>query len=405
MGILQGEECNLQVERIDLADIFGRFFPDYAKAYGLSSEQRKVVRAIQSCRTADMGWHEYECDACGHVEYVYNGCHNRHCPRCPSVRQTEWVAKLKRDLLPVDYYHVVFTLPDELGPLMMYNRAVMYNLLFRAAWETLEAFGKDPKWLGGKLGVVAMLHTWGQTLNYHVHLHCLVTGGVLQADGTWTYPKSAGYLFPVQAVSRVYRGKYLARLEKLWRKGKLVLPAGPGQLETEGGWRQYVDGLSERKFFVYMKAPMGHGRHVVEYLGRYVSRVGISSGRLLGMDEEQVRFGYRDNRDAKEPGKRKVMKLSGVEFIRRFLWHVVPKGFQRIRYYGLMSRAERGRDLKRARAALGESQAEVPPTDEVEELETCPKCQMGHLHALRWVPPVGRKGRQVELKLRRLDSG
>ena len=367
---------------VELADVLRRFGPSYERRHGLSRQQRKAVRAITRCRTAALGGHVDGCDQCGHVEISYNSCRNRHCPKCQGTARAKWVAARLEDVLPIGYYHVVFTLPHEVNALGHYNQRAVLNLLFRAASETLMAFGRSR--LGGELGVTAALHTWGQTLIEHLHLHCIVTGGALSADGQRWVACRNGYLFPVTALSAVFRAKYIEGLERHYRRGQLRGAEALEMLRDEGAWRRYLERLWRKAFVVYAKRPFAGPEEVVGYVGRYTHRVAITNSRIVGMSETQVGFEYRDYR---EGGRRKVMWLAGDEFVGRFLRHVLPKGFQRIRHYGLMG-PKKGERLARCRALLGprEGEAQEGEARQVEEWgreadcgRVCAACGVGRM--------------------------
>jgi hypothetical protein len=380
---------------LTLAQIFDQHFDDYRARFGVSLQQWRVVQALRQCRTAALGWHERVCDHCGHTDFAYNSCHNRHCPKCQWTQQQAWVAHLLTRLPPVSLFHLVFTLPDDLNPLLRLNQRVLYDVLFQAASQTLLTFGHDPRRLGAKMGVLAVLHTWGQTLNYHVHLHCLVTAGGLAPDDTWRFPKSRDrFLFPVRALSQVFRAKFLHYLRQAFAAGHLHFAGQIADLAHPMTFAQFTDHLARKLFFIYAKAPFAAPTQVVEYLGRYTHRVAISHARLRTLTNGQVTFTYKDNR---QDGRPKIMSLSAVEFIRRFLAHVLPPGFKKIRYYGLFANAAQAQQLPAALLALA---AASPPTPTAlpEPAPTtlapvCPTCLQGLLRVRRvvfpWSPQAG----------------
>ena len=324
-----------------------------------SAQQQKVVDALVSCRTAALGGFRAACDHCGAVTIQYASCRNRHCPKCQTLSQTRWVERQCADLLDIDYWHVVFTLPHELNPVARRNPALIYGLLFKAASRTLLAFGRNPRWLGGELGITMVLHTWGQNLGPHIHVHCIVTGGGLSPDGQrWLTPARKGFLFPTAALSKVFRGKYLDFLERAHRNGELQLSAGDGDRPA---FERLKTALRAHDWVVYTKAPFAGARHVLAYLGRYTHKTAIANHRLVGFDGEHVRFRWRDYADGNQV---KVMRLGADEFIRRFLLHVLPHGFTRLRHYGLLANRCRARKLARCRDLLGQ------PAPEPREPET-----------------------------------
>jgi hypothetical protein len=317
-----------------VAEIFRTHGDDYRTRHPLSPEQAAVMRHLTACRTAALGGHLDACDQCGFVKVSYNSCRDRHCPKCQSAQRAAWLETRLERLLPVEYFHVVFTLPKQLQPLALKNRRVIYNLLFRAASETLLELAADPKRLGAQIGFTAILHTWGQNLRFHPHLHCVVTGGGLSPDGTHWVSARKGYFLPVKVISKLFRGKFLAMLKAVQEAGQLKFTGSVKELAEPQRFRQLVDGLYQQAFVVYAKPPFGGAEQVYRYLGRYTHRVAISNARLISLEDGQVRFRYKDYADG---NTWKVMKLSAEEFIRRFLLHVLPKRFVRIRHYGLLA--------------------------------------------------------------------
>ena len=298
---------------------------------------RSVLHQLSVCKTPALGYHLYRCsqEGCGHVHYQYHSCRNRHCPQCGALKKEEWLEARGRELLPVKYYHVVFTLPAALNQVVLGHRRALFDLLFRASATALCTFAGDQRYLGGQIGVVSVLHTWGQNLSFHPHVHCVVSGGGITREGGWKEATKNDYqfLFPVRALSEVYRGKFLQGLKALIQKGQVSLPDGTGQ-------KVLLDELYGTPWVVYAKAPFGGPEGVLEYLGRYTHKVAISNHRLVGVDEEQdtVTFTYKDYRDG---GQQKQMTLAAEEFLRRFAQHILPRGLVRIRSYGYL--ANRGR--------------------------------------------------------------
>jgi hypothetical protein len=385
---------------LELADIVRAHGQAYRARHPVSPEQAKVMTSLVQCRTAILGGHVDSCDGCGFVRISYNSCRDRHCPKCQASERAAWVdARLER-LLPVEYFHVVFTLPEQLQPLILKNRRVLYTLLFRAASETLLELAADPKRLGAQIGITAVLHTWGQNLLFHPHLHCVVTGGGLSLDGRRWVPTREGYFLPVQVLARLFRGKFLAQLKRLHQSGQLMLTGSVAHLAQPGAFQQLLDRLYRKKWVVYAKPPFGGAAQVYRYLGRYTHRVAISNSRLISMRDGRVQFQYKDYADDQ---KNKQMSLSADEFLRRFLLHVLPKGFVRIRHYGLLASPNVKTKLKRCQWLLGPAdsarreavQLRIDPFREwMETMVTrCPHCG-GHLTTTSFdrgaTPSVGR---------------
>ncbi len=369
----------------ELADIVRLHGGDVRCAQSLASVQLRALRAIEICRTPALGGHRETCDRCGASRAVYHSCRNRHCPKCQILAKERWIDARRAELLPVPYFHIVFTLPHELNRLAQYRHRVIYNLLFAAAAQTLQTFGRDPKHLGGEIGITAILHTWGQNLGQHIHLHCLVTGGALAEDGSQWIPSHPRYLFPVRALSPVFRAKFLAGLERAFEKG--ILP----REDTDA--RSLVATLRAKPWVVYAKRPFAGPESVLQYLGRYTHRIAISNDRILGLRDGGVRFRWRDYRD---DNRNKVMTLPAAEFLRRFLLHVLPSGFMRIRHFGLLANRHRKDKLERCRALLA-----VPPPPEKssesvaalverltgKDLTLCPFCEQGTMRKTGQLAP------------------
>ncbi len=334
--------------KVELAGIFARHGAAYLATHRLAAVQQQALRAIQVCRTAALGGHVERCDACGRLRYAYHSCRNRHCPKCQTLAKERWLAARQAELLPVPYFHVVFTLPHSLNPLAQGNPRVIYRLLFDAAARTLLEFGENPRWLGGELGVTMVLHTWGQTLSQHLHVHALVSGGALAPDGHWIYPRR-GFLFPVKALSKVFRGKFLAGLKRAFDTGALVLAGSTAALADASHRVALFTALHTQPWVVYAKRPFAGPDQVLQYLGRYTHRIALTNNRLLSLSETEVRFRYKDYTHG---NRRKVMALDAHEFIRRYLTHVLPRGFMRIRHYGLNGNRAKRHKLGAARAAL-----------------------------------------------------
>jgi hypothetical protein len=369
----------------ELADIVRLHGGDVRCAQTLASVQLRALRAIETCRTPALGGHRETCDRCGASRAVYHSCRNRHCPKCQILAKERWLEARQAELLPVPYFHLVFTLPHELNRLAQHRPRVIYNLLFGAAASTLQTFGRDPKHLGGEIGITAILHTWGQNLGQHIHLHCLVTGGALAADDSQWIPSHPRYLFPVRALSPVFRARFLARLERAFEKQ---------HLSSDGlDLQALFAALHEKPWVVYSKRPFAGPESVLQYLGRYTHRIAISNARLLELRNGVVRFRWRDYRDA---DRNKVMTLPANEFLRRFLLHVLPSGFMRIRHFGLLANRYRKPKLERCRTLLIAPPPPEKPTENLaammerltgKDLTACPFCEQGTMRVMgRLVP-------------------
>ena len=370
--------------KVDLAQVLARHGAPYRAAHRLVPVQYRALRAIEACRTAALGGHVARCDRCGRLRYTYHSCRNRHCPKCQTLAKERWLAARQAELLPVPYYHVVFTLPHELNALAQGNPRVIYRLLFEAAAHTLIEFGENPRWLGGRIGVTMVLHTWGQTLSQHLHVHCLVTGGALGPDGHWIHPRS-GFLFPVKALSPVFRGKFLAGLRRAFDSGSLSLAGSTGSLANAAHRAAFFSALYAQPWVVYAKRPFSGAEQVLAYLGRYTHRIALTNNRLVSVCDTAVRFRYKDYAAG---NRRKVMTLSPQEFLRRYLLHVLPKGFMRIRHYGLNGNRTKAHTFAQARIALNAPRIEPLPSETIEafwlriaqlDIHQCPHCASGRL--------------------------
>lgn len=337
---------------LEAADIFRAYGPGYREVHchEMPRRQLRAMRAIETCRTAQLGGHVEECDHCGALRISYNSCRNRHCPKCQCLDKERWLEARKEDLLPTQYFHLVFTLPDRLRPVALRNQKVVYDDLFRSASETLKELTEDPKHLGAKAGFIAILHTWSQTLMDHPHIHCIATGGGLSMDGEKWIACRKDFFIPVKVLSHLFRGKFLAYLKEAREKGKLAFPGNIACLETEQSFKAMLDELYDQEWVVYCKPLFHNTQTVMEYLGRYIHRVAISNDRLVSLKDDMVTFRYRDRNDN---DKIKLLTLHAWEFIRRFLLHVLPDGFMKIRHYGILSNRSRNENLTICKKLLG----------------------------------------------------
>lgn len=340
--------------RLEVADIFRSHGEAYRNSHALGDLDRRVMRHIETCRTAVLGGHLDVCDACGHTEISYNSCRDRHCPKCQCLRQAKWVADRMERVLPTHHFHVVFTVPEELRPLALRNRVRFFEILFAAASRTLLQLGRDGKRLGGLLGVTAVLHTWTRKLAFHPHLHCIVTGGGLAADGTrWVAARGRGrYLFPVAVMKRLFRGKLLAALTRARERGQLDFDGPCADLAEPAAFARLKSDLAHKDWIVYCKPPFGGAEQVFKYIGRYTHRVGISNQRLIAMDERGVTFATKGGEHT---------TLAPDEFIRRFLLHVLPRGLVKIRHFGLLAPSNVNTKLAAARRLLAPAPEPTPP--------------------------------------------
>ncbi len=338
---------------LELADVFRAHGPSYrsAQAGHLSLNQLKAMSAIEACRTAELGGHVERCEDCAHVQVAYNSCRNRHCPRCQGAAARRWLEAREAELLPVAYYHVVFTVPSEVADIAFHNKAVVYDILFKAASQTLLTIAADPKHLGARIGVTAVLHSWGSALTHHPHIHCIVPGGGLSPDGQSWVACRPRFFLPVRVLSRLFRRLFLDRLAAAHAEGRLDFYGDLAGLADRAAFNARLTPLRRRDWVVYAKRPFAGPEAVLAYLARYTHKVAISSSRLVSLDARGVTFRWKDYR-VDGDARRKLMTLSADEFIRRFLIHVLPPGFHRIRHFGLFANAGRAANLAKLRALL-----------------------------------------------------
>ena len=378
--------------RVELADIVRAHAPALLASTRLAGVQCRALRAIERCRTAALGGQISQCDHCGATRYVYHSCRNRHCPKCQTLAKERWLAARRAELLPVPYFHLVFTLPHELNALAQGNPRAIYELLFAATSATLLEFGRNPRWAGGEIAATLVLHTWGQTLTQHLHVHALLAGGALGPDGQWI-ATWRGFLFPVQALSQVFRGKFLHALLGAFAQDRLRFGGSTTALAEPAARRALLATLRAKPWVVYAKHTLAGPEQVLDYLGRYVQRVAISNERLLGLDQGSVRFAWRDRAQA---NRRKTMRLPAGQFLERFLLHVLPQGFMRIRHYGLLANRHKRKRLAQARAALNTPAPAPVPVESVAafcqralgiDIHRCPACRIGTLHPIGTLAP------------------
>jgi putative transposase/transposase-like zinc-binding protein len=382
---------------LEVADIVQQYSAAYLAHYGAvtSTAQRRMLQAIGQCRTAALGGHARQCDHCGHEEISYNSCRNRHCPKCQGSAQAAWLAARERELLDAPYCHVVFTLPASLSPLALQNPRVVYTLLFQTVADTLQTIARDPQHLGAEIGFLAVLHTWGQQLHHHPHVHCLVPAGGLALDGTAWVPCPRRFFLPVKVLSRLFRRTFLTALHQAATRGALGMHGKCQSLASPPIWRQFVAPLRQMEWVVYAKPPLAGPQPILQYLARYTHRVAISNRRLLACEHGTVIFRWKDYHRG---NRQRTLTLDAVEFLRRFLLHVLPRGFMRIRHYGFLANGVRQVKLPLCRRALEQAavpagavspaRASAPAASPPRHAsDVCPACHVGRMRVQEtWFP-------------------
>jgi len=387
-------EAMENTEKLEVADIFRSYGDDYRKSRSVSQEQAKVMHHIEICRTARLGGHLEKCDHCAFERVSYNSCRDRHCPKCQTLLKERWLNDRKAELLPCGYFHLVFTLPHDLNPIILCNKVVTLNILFAAVKEILQAFARDPQWrLEGQLGLIAVLHTWSQTLIDHFHLHCIIPAGALSFTRDKWIPSRATYLFGISSLAKEFRKRYLRAFSRAYRKGRLIFPGKTAALGTDQEIDRLIKSLSKTKWIAYAKRPFTGPEQVLEYLGRYTHRVAISNNRILSANDGKVVFTYRDR---SKNNALRTMTLSANEFIRRFLLHVLPNGFMKIRYFGFLAHTNKNQAIAILRKLI-DGKDELPmKTDETigemmlrltgTDITCCPQCGKGKMKLLKNLP-------------------
>jgi predicted Zn-ribbon and HTH transcriptional regulator len=378
----------------EVADVFHLYGEQYRQGNSLSYKQFKVMRHIQACRTAALGGHVEQCNECGFEKIAYNSCRDRHCPKCQTMTKERWLNDRKAELLPCGYFHLVFTLPHDLNPIILCNRKKTLAILFAAVNETLQAFAKDPQWrLEGQLGFIAVLHTWSQTLLDHFHLHCLVPAGAFSPVHNKWNPARESFLFRVESLAKEFRKRYLCKLGKAYNRKKLIFPGKTAAIGSKEFFSEMTQKLSVTDWIAYAKRPFAGPEQVLEYLGRYTHRVAISNNRLIAIDNGQIAFTYKDR---KRNNEKKTMTLNADEFIRRFLLHVLPKGFMKIRYFGFLANIKKkacipiirkliepmAKLLKKIKETVQQIMLRVTGID----ITCCPKCKKGKMINIKKLP-------------------
>jgi hypothetical protein len=385
--------------RLEVGDVFRRYGDAYRQQHAgsLSRDQLRVMSAIERCRTAALGGHVEQCDQCQFQRMAYNSCRDRHCPKCQSLARAQWIEDRQAELLDTQYFHVVFTVPEDIAAIAYQNKEVVYNILFRATSETLRTIAADPQHLGAEIGFFAVLHSWGQNLMFHPHLHCVLPGGGLSPDGQRWIPCRPDFFLPVRVLSRLFRRLFLESLEEAFAQDQLQFFSALEHLRDRQAFLRYLAPLRKREWVVYAKKPFAGPQQVLDYVGRYTHRVAISNNRILNIEDGQVTFRYKDYRNGSQ---QKTMPLSADEFIRRFLLHVLPDGFHRIRYYGFLGNRYRKEKLEHCRQLLGMVPREPDSPSEVKldyrdryqaltgsSLWECPACHRGRMIVIGEIPP------------------
>jgi hypothetical protein len=381
-------------QQVELADIFRLYADDYRRSHPVAYEQLKVMRHIQICRTAVLGGHVEQCDQCAFEQIAYNSCRDRHCPKCQTLTKEQWLNDRKAELLPCGYFHLVFTLPHELNPIILSNKTTTVNILFAAVNQTLQAFAKDPQWrLEGRLGFISVLHTWSQTLIDHFHLHCLIPAGALSFTKNRWIPANDNFLFKITSLALEFRKRYLKLLWNAYLKNELIFTQKTAAFNYRQAFQQLINSLSKTRWIAYAKRPFAGPQQVLEYLGRYTHRVAISNNRILCIDNGRITFTYRDRQKDNEIKK---ITLDADEFIRRFLLHVLPKGLMKIRYFGFLSHTNKKEQIPLIRKLIDpESTLPMKINESINEMmlrltgidiSCCPQCKKGKMIRIRKLP-------------------
>jgi len=365
--------------KLEVADIFSKHGVDYRERYKLPITKLRVMRAIEICRTSELGGHMTKCEDCSAEQPVYNSCRNRHCPKCQFNRTEKWLEARKKEVLPIQYFHVVFTLPDTLNSIVMMNQKDVYNIFFKSVSETLIKLSKDPKHLGAQIGAVCVLHTWGQNLMFHPHIHCIVTGGGLSINSTQWISSKQDFFISVHALGKLFRGKFLSYLKNHHYEKGLQFNQATMHLSKKSEFLKYLRPLYNKNWVVYSKPPFNGAKSIIEYLGRYTHKVAISNHRLISLHDGKVTFKYRDYSDGNQ---QKEMTLEAHEFIRRFLLHVLPDRYIKIRYFGILCNRKKKENIKFIRLLLDHieySETNDVETSVVDDFYCCPSCKKGKL--------------------------
>jgi predicted Zn-ribbon and HTH transcriptional regulator len=381
-------------EQWEVADVFRLYGDNYRQSHSLPYEKIKVMHHIEVCRTAELGGHIQQCDQCGFEQIAYNSCRDRHCPKCQCLVKEQWLNDRKAELLPCGYFHFVFTLPHDLNPIILCNKKITLQILFSAVSETLQAFAKDPQWrLEGQLGFIAVLHTWSQTLMDHFHLHCLIPAGALSFKKDRWIPAKESFLFRIESLAKAFKNCYLQKLKSAYQNQNLIFPGNTTHFASENGFQKLVTSLFKANWIAYAKRPFADPVQVLEYLGRYTHRVAISNNRIISIDNGKVSFTYQDRQRNNEIRK---MTLDAHEFIRRFLLHILPMGFMKIRYFGFLSHKNKREAIALLRKLIdpeatlpekfSETIIEIMLRLTGKDITCCPECKKGKMKMIRKLP-------------------
>lgn len=380
--------------KLEVADVFHRYGETFRLNNKLSNSQLKVMRHIEACRTAELGGHVEQCSDCGFERISYNSCRDRHCPKCQTLVKEKWLNDRKAELLPCGYFHMVFTLPHDLNPIILCNKKVALGILFAAVNQTLQAFAKDPQWkLEGQLGFILVLHTWSQTLMDHFHLHCLIPGGALSFTKDRWIPANESFLFRAKSLAKEFKNRYLSLLKTAYHKNELIFPGNTARYESREAFDLLIQSVFKAKWITYAKRPFAGPEQVLEYLGRYTHRIAISNNRIKSIDNGKVVFTYRDRANNNEL---KTMTVTAEEFIRRFLLHVLPERFMKIRYFGFLSNKNKRQAIELIRRLVASEAIWPEKKDETiiemlfrltgEDITLCPECKKGKMGVIKRLP-------------------
>lgn len=380
--------------KLEVADVFHRYGETFRLNNKLSNSQLKVMRHIEACRTAELGGHVEQCSDCGFERISYNSCRDRHCPKCQTLVKEKWLNDRKAELLPCGYFHMVFTLPHDLNPIILCNKKVALGILFAAVNQTLQAFAKDPQWkLEGQLGFILVLHTWSQTLMDHFHLHCLIPGGALSFTKDRWIPANESFLFRAKSLAKEFKNRYLSLLKTAYHKNELIFPGNTARYESREAFDLLIQSVFKAKWITYAKRPFAGPEQVLEYLGRYTHRIAISNNRIQSIDNGKVVFTYRDRANNNEL---KTMTVTAEEFIRRFLLHVLPERFMKIRYFGFLSNKNKRQAIELIRRLVASEAIWPEKKDETiiemlfrltgEDITLCPECKKGKMGVIKRLP-------------------
>ena len=384
------EKCETERPSYEVADVFRKGFNEFYRKHKVSLKQISTAFLIMNCRTSKLGGHHYKCDDCGYEDISYNSCRNRHCPKCQQGKKYKWVADRLKELLPVPYYHVVFTLPHEFNDLILYNKRLLYNLFFKSISDTIDKFSISEKYLGAHTGYISILHTWGQKMGQHIHMHIIIAGGGLTRDNRWkTLPYKSRFLFPVRAVTKVFRGKYIEGLKRLYYSDKLIIPDSMEDIKSGHIFEEFLNNVCHKNWRMFTKKPFAGPEEVLKYIARYTHRVAISNYRILEVENGRVIFKYKDYKGHAKGGELyRRLNISYSEFIRRFFLHILPDRFKKIRFYGFWTGSQKRKTIPLIRSILGfkdiefsesykeeQKEYQLAETQIYNNIRVCPRCK------------------------------